>query len=138
MRRITAYRALCGLLGIPLILLGVGLVLGFFRAMAPGGEPPGPLVPLGPNGLYYMAFLGTALVGWGGGLVGAMRQPETSRSVGTATAVALVLSAGYRMLAWFLGDYYFLGEILRVEAAILLLLALAFVWLRPPKPATAS
>ena len=52
--------------------------------------------------------------------------------MGTTTAFALVLMALYRIAAWFLGDYAFLGNILRVEAAVLLLLALGFVWLRPP------
>ncbi len=54
-----------------------------------------------------------------------------SRAVGTATAVGLVLTALFRMLFWFLGDLAWVGDVLRVEAAVLLLLALAFVWLRP-------
>jgi hypothetical protein len=39
----------------------------------------------------------------------------------------------YRMLAWVVGDYHvFPGSILRAEAALFLVLALAFIWLRPP------
>lgn len=137
MNRLTAYRALCALLGIPLILVGIALVLGFFRALAPGGEAPGPLVPLGPNGVYFMALAGTALVGWGGGLLGAVRRPEMGRTVGTASAVALVLAAVHRIFAWLMGDYAFLGEVLRVEAALFLIVALCFVWLRPARDAQA-
>ena len=73
-----------------------------------------------------------ALIGWGGGLLGASRDPSSGRAIGTATAVALVLSAVYRMVAWIVGDYYvWLGDASRAEAAVLLLLALAFVWWRP-------
>jgi len=82
--------------------------------------------------MYFVAFTGCALVAWGGGLLGAARRPEGSRALGTATAVGLVLAALYRMVAWLMGDYAFLGNLLRGEAALFLLLALAFVWLRPP------
>ena len=52
--------------------------------------------------------------------------------MGTATAVALVMMAIYRILAWFVGDYYvWLGELPRAEAILFLVLALGFVWLRP-------
>jgi hypothetical protein len=128
---LRAYRALCGIAGVLLVASGLAFVASFFRAQAPGGELAGPM-PLGVGGLYFLAFTGCALVGWGGALIGAARQPRTHRTVGTATAFALVLMAVYRIAAWFLGDYAFLGDTLRAEAAVLLLLALAFVWLRPP------
>jgi hypothetical protein len=36
------------------------------------------------------------------------------------------------MVGWFMGDYYaWAGDVLRYEAALFLVLALAFVWLRP-------
>jgi len=127
-----AYRALCGGLGGLLVVVGAAFFVGFFRALLPGGEVPGPL-PVGPNGAYFIAFTGCALIGWGGGLLGAARHPEAGRTIGTATAVALVFSALYRIFGWFMGDYAGLGDLLRVEAAVFLLLALAFVWLRPPK-----
>ena len=57
---------------------------------------------------------------------------KTVYSTALATAVALVLSAIYRMAAWVIGDYHSWGQLPRVEATIFLLLALAFVWLRPP------
>ena len=131
MEKLSMYRALCGIVGALFAVAGVVCFVGFFRAQAPGGEAGGP-IPLGIGGVYFLAFTGCALVGWGGALVGAARQPRTHRTVGTATALALVMMAFYRIAAWFLGDYAFLGDLLRVEAAVLLLLALAFVWLRPP------
>lgn len=131
MGRLGAYRLLCGLLGGVFVAAGLACVGSFFAAQAPGGAVPGP-IPLGVGGVYFLAFTGCALVGWGGALLGAVRRPETQRAVGTATAFALVLMALYRMVAWLLGDYAFLGDLLRVEAAVFGVLALAFVWLRPP------
>lgn len=128
-----AYRILCGVLGVLASLFGLSLLVSFFRVTMPGGTMEGPLSPLGPNGVYFMAFTGCAMLGWGGGLLSAMRRPESHRTVGTASALALVLMAFYRMWAWLLGDYYRLGDLLRVEAALFLLLALALVWLRPPR-----
>jgi hypothetical protein len=131
MRSLTAYRILCGFVGGLFVLSGIGFVFSFFRSLAHGGELSGP-IPLGVGGAYFLAFSGCALVGWGGSLLGAVRQPRAYRAVGTATALALVLMAAYRLAAWFFGDYAFLGNILRVEAAGMLAFALAFVWLRPP------
>ncbi|TMA36468.1 MAG: hypothetical protein E6J87_00515 [Deltaproteobacteria bacterium] len=131
MSRLTAYRALCGAVGALFVVSGLICFAGFFRAQAPGGEMAGP-IPLGVGGLYFLAFTGCALVGWGGALLGAARQPHTHRTVGTAAAFALVMMAVYRIAAWLIGDYAFLGNLPRVEAAVLLLFALAFVWLRPP------
>jgi hypothetical protein len=128
---LTAYRILCGFVGGLFVLSGLGFVASFFRSLAPGGELSGP-IPLGVGGAYFLAFSGCALVGWGGSLLGAARQPRAYRAAGTATAFALVLMAAYRIAAWFFGDYEFLGNILRVEAGGMLLVALAFVWLRPP------
>ena len=98
-----------------------------------------PAIPTGPVGHYFAAFTGCALIGWGGGLIGAARQPSSGLTVGTFTALALVLNALYRMLAWLVGDYHiWLGSLPRVEAAIFLILALAFVWLRPSAAAARS
>jgi hypothetical protein len=131
MKRLGAYRALCGIAGALFVASGLVCFAGFFTAQAPGGGVAGP-IPLGVGGLYFLALTGCALVGWGGGLVGAARHPRTHRTVGTTTAFALVLMAVYRIAAWFIGDYAFLGDLPRVEAAVFLLVALAFVWLRPP------
>ena len=125
------YRILCGILGALLVLAGLSLYLQFFRFHAPGGLGL-EFFTLGPGGHYFVAFTGSALVAWGGCLLGAVRRPEVARSVGTATALGLVLAAFYRIVAWFVRDYASLGGLPRAEAVMFLLLALAFVWLRPP------
>jgi hypothetical protein len=128
-----AYAILCATFGSILCVAGLVLFAQFFRFHAPGGLGF-PLLPMGPNGHYFVAFTGSALVAWGGALIGAARDPGRTRAVGTATAVALVMSAFYRMVAWVVGDYVALGDLPRFEAALFLLLALAFVWLRPARP----
>ena len=138
MRRVdwlTAYRALCGALGVLQILAGLALFLGFFGFHAPNSDSA---VPTGPVGFYFIGFAGCALIAWGGCLLGAARNPAVGRSVGTATAVGFLLCAVMRMAAWVVGDYHaFLGEVPRFEAAFFLLAALALVWLRPPAEAAA-
>jgi len=126
----TIYRILCGALGLGLLGLGLGLFAMFFQYHAPNSPAAQP-IPVGPGGAYFQAFAGCAMVAWGGILLGAARRPEAAPWIASATAVALVLNAFYRILAWLIGDYAFLGNLLRVEAAVLLLLALAFVWLKP-------
>jgi hypothetical protein len=115
----VAYRILCGVLGAGLLLGGLGLLVGFFGALGPGGTMTGPL--------------SCGLIGWAGGLVAAARQPETGRTVGTFSAWAMVVMGLYRFAGWFLGDFAHLGELPRIEAVIFLSLAVAFVWLRPAK-----
>lgn len=133
MSRRTGYRILCGVLGALMLAAGGVFFLTFFGYQQPGSTPA---LRTGPVGHYFVAFTGCALIGWAGGLLGAARSPGTGRTVGTFTALALVLSALYRMVAWVIGDYYvLLGELPRFEAGLLLLLALGFVWLRPPAPA---
>lgn len=128
----TPYRVLSGIVGVLLVLGGGVFLLGFLGAMGPGGTVEGPLSPLGPNGVYFMAFTACGLIGWGGGLIGAARNPVAGRTVGTFTALAMICMAFYRFAGWFLGDFAHLGALPRVEAWIFLALALAFVWLRPP------
>jgi len=127
------YRVLCGGLGGLLLVAGLVLTFSFFRAMLPGAVMGGP-IPVGPGGIYFIAFTGCALVGWSGGLLGAARRPAEGRTVGTLSALALVLMAVVRIFAWVMGDYAYLGNVLRAEAALFLVLALAFVWLRPEAP----
>jgi len=129
----VAYRVLCAGLGLGLCLFGGAMVLAYFSALGPGAGETIPGVPMGPPALYFMAFAGCALVGWGGALVGVLRDPASGRAIGTATSLALVLSAVYRMAAWFMGESPFPGRLPLVEAASMLLLALAFVWLRPAR-----
>jgi hypothetical protein len=127
------YRIVCGLLGVVSVVVGIGAFAAFFGYHAPNGAPPGAF-ELGPHGMYFVAFTGCALVAWGGGLLGAARRPEGSRTLGTVSAFALVLMAVHRMMAWVVGDYAVLGDLLRMEAAVFLLFALALVWLRPAHP----
>lgn len=133
MTRVRAYRWLAASIGALMVAGGLAFFFTFFRYQTPGSTPA---IPTGPVGHYFVAFAGCALVGWGGSLLGAARDPASGRAVGTATAFALVLSAVYRMAGWVIGDYYvWLGDLPRVEAAILLVLALCFIWLRPPRVA---
>jgi len=111
------------------VAAGLALFVAFFAYQRPGSEPP---LPMGPLGHYFAAFAGCALVGWGGALLAGARDLATGRSIAPMTALALAGLALYRMVGWFMGDYYALmGDLLRIEAAVFLLLALAFVWLRP-------
>lgn len=129
MGRLSLYRVLVGSLGVAMLVFGLALVGTFFAYQRPGSTP---MVPTGPIGHYFVAFTGCALIGWAGGLIGAARDPWSSRSVGTMTAFVLALMAVIRMVAWLVGDYSaWLGDLPRQEAAILLLIALALVWLRP-------
>jgi len=128
-----SYRILCAALGTLWIVLGFALIGMFFRFQT-SGFSPGELemaLPLDGWGVYMAAMAGCAMVGWGGGLIGAARRPDTNRTVGTFTALALVLMGFYRISAWVMGDYPDVAPALRVESVVFLLLALAFVWLRP-------
>jgi hypothetical protein len=130
--RAGAYRALCALVGAGLLLGGLALAVQFFAFhTAPYRGAEGPL-PLDAYAVYFAAFAGCGLVGWAGGLLAAARRPELGRGVGTASAAALVLAALHRMFGWVLGEYPLFAAALRPEAAVFLLLALAFVLLRPP------
>jgi hypothetical protein len=131
-----AYRWLCRISGGVVLAGGLGLGALFCAYHAPGGVELA--VRLGPNGAYFAGFAGTGLLAWGGALLAAARTPALARGVGTASAFALAAAALQRMLAWLLGDYAALGELPRVEAALFLVWALAFVWLRPPRAAGAA
>ena len=138
--RARAYRVLCGGLGGLWIVGGLALIAFFLRFHSAGfrGEQPELPLPLDAWGAYMAAMAGCALVAWGGGLLGAARRGGDGRSIGTASALALTLMALYRIVGWVVGEYPAAADLLRVEAAIFLLLALAFVWLRPPGRAAAA
>jgi len=133
-----AFRVLCGGTGLGLVIIGLGFVLAYVSALAPDAAEVVPGMPMGPPALYFMAFAGCALVGWGGSLLGALRNPGSALAVTSATVAALVLSAAYRMAAWFTGDSPFPGNLPRIEAGVFLLLALAFLWLRPRRAGRGS
>jgi hypothetical protein len=129
MNRLRLYRLLMGTLGVAVLVFGIGLVATFVLYQRPNSVPA---IPTGPVGHYFVAFAGCALMGWAGGLIGAARDPFSSRTVGTMTAFVMGLMAVIRMLAWFVGDYWaWLGDLPRTEASALLLVSLALVWLRP-------
>ena len=129
MTRLRLYRLLMGTMGVAVLVFGVGLVATFVLYQRPNSIPA---IPTGPVGHYFVAFTGCALMGWAGGLIGAARDPFSSRTVGTMTAFVMGLMAVIRMLAWFVGDYWaWLGDLPRTEASALLLVSLALVWLRP-------
>lgn len=130
-----SYAALCAVVGALLSLLGIALFLTFFRYHAPNGSSP---FPTGPGGHYFIAFSGCTTLAWGGCLFAARREPVLARALAVPTVIGFTLMAVYRMLVWLLGDYYSLGNLPRTEAAIFLLIALAFVWLRPRKPEPAT
>jgi hypothetical protein len=137
------YAVLCWLFGALALLVGLQFLATFFASLAPDAAPAfRGAFPIGPTGLYFVAFSGCCLGAWCGALFGAARASRArrgnrtlARAVGTATAVALVLHAVYRMAVWFMGDFAWLGEIPRFEAGGFLLLALAFLLLRPAKRA---
>jgi len=122
------YRLLTGIVGIGFTALGLFFFAGFFGYQQPGSTPA---VPTGPMGYYFIAFTGCALVAWGGALINGARRPESAGILATPTAIGLTMMAIYRMVAWVVGDYHMLGNLPRFEAGLFLLLALAFVWLRP-------
>ena len=110
-------------------LIGTVLTVSFYGYHAGQGDTP---LRMGPNGVYFAGFAGTALIGWGGSLLAATRwRGPLARAIGTATAGAFVFAARQRMVAWLVGDYAAIGELPRIEAGLFLVWALAFVWLRP-------
>lgn len=124
-----AFRLVATFSGLGAILVGLVLFGAFFAYQRPGSAAP---LPMGPLGHYFAAFAGCALVGWGTALLAGARDPVLGRRLAPGTALALVLLAVYRMVGWLMGDYYALaGDLLRWEAGAFLLLALAFIWLRP-------
>ena len=127
------YAALCAFTGGLLLILGIALFGSFVVALMPDSGGPLPF-PMSIQGYYFVAFAGSALVAWGSCLWVASRGPG-ARSIGTATALGLTLCGLFRMLAWLMGDLTWIDSALRIEAALFLLLALAFVWLRPPAQA---
>ena len=127
-----AYRLLAATAAGVCFLVGFLCVVAFFdRALFQVFAHP--LFDTDYWGYYVLGFAGSALVAWGGCLVAAVRDPIGASGVGTATATALILASILRLLAWYSGEYRLAAEQLRVEAGVLAVVALAFVWLKPPR-----
>ncbi len=124
------YRLLALITGTSCMLFGVLFVVAFldrvlFQVFA---NPP---FDTDYWGAYLLGFAGSALVAWGTCLLSAVRTPQTSGGIAIATATGLILGAILRLLAWYSGEYRLAGDQLRVEAALMTLCALGFVWTRP-------
>jgi hypothetical protein len=129
-----AYRVLSAAVMILCFAIGGILFVSFFiNILVPASmQPRVQAFPMNYWGYYMTGFAGTLLITWGACLTAAVRTPAAAHGVGTATAVGLVFNAVFRMLAWFSGEFAEVGNVPRIEAAIMLLLALGFIWLRPP------
>jgi len=132
MPRHLAYRALAAVTACSFFLFGFVFVCGFidralFQVLAR------PLFDTDFWGYYILGVAGSALIVWAVALFAAVRAPTLHPGVATATTVGLVLGATLRLLAWYSGEYRPAGDQLRLEAGVFLVLALGFVWLRPPR-----
>ena len=133
MPRHAAYRLLAAVTALFFALFGVVFVCGFIdRALFQVFARP--LFATDAWGYYLLGIAGSALIAWAACLVAVVRTPATTTGIATATTVGLVLGAILRLLAWYSGEYRLAGDQLRLESGVLLLLALGFVWLRPPRP----
>jgi hypothetical protein len=129
-----AYRALAVATAAGCIVLGLVFVVAFldralFQVLAR------PLFETDHWGYYILGVAGSALFAWGGCLIATARAPAATPGVATATTAGLIVGAVLRLLAWYSGEYRPAGDQLRLEAALLAVLALGFVWLRPPRAA---
>lgn len=132
MPRHLAYRVLAAATASCFFLVGFVFLCGFvdralFQVLAH------PLFDTDFWGYYIVGVAGSALIVWAVALVAAVRAPAANPGVATATVVGLILGAILRLLAWYSGEYRPAGDQLRLESGVMLVLALGFVWLRPPR-----
>lgn len=132
MPRHLAYRLLAAVTAAFFLLFGFVFLCGFidralFQVLAR------PLFNTDPWGYYILGIAGCGLVVWGASLIAVVRAPALNPGVATATVVGLVLGAILRLLAWYSGEYRLSSDELRLEAGFFLVLALGFIWLRPPR-----
>jgi formate-dependent nitrite reductase membrane component NrfD len=132
MSRHLAYRVLAAVTASFFFLFGFVFLCGFidralFQVLAR------PLFATDPWGYYILGVAGTGLIAWAVSLFAVVRAPTLHPGVATATTVGLILGAILRLLAWYSGEYRQAGDQLRLEAGVFVVLALGFVWLRPPR-----
>ena len=132
MPRHLAYRVLAAVTACSFFLFGFVFLCGFidralFQVLAR------PLFDTDFWGYYILGVAGSALIVWSVALFAAVRAPTLNPGVATATTVGLVLGAVLRLLAWYSGEYRQAGDQLRLESGVFLILALGFIWLRPPR-----
>jgi hypothetical protein len=126
------YRLLAAVTAVFCFLIGVLFITAFLdRALFQVFARP--LFDTNYWGYYILAFAGAALVAWGGCLVAAVRDPVRASGVGTATATALILASILRLLAAYSGEYRLVDTQLRIEAGVLVIVALGFIWLKPAR-----
>lgn len=126
------YRLLAATTALFCLLVGLIFVVAFLdRALFQVFAHP--LFETNYWGYYILGFAGSALLAWAGCLLSAARDPEHGAGIGTATAAGLMLGSILRLLAWYSGEYRLAADQLRLESAVLVVLALAFVWLRPAR-----
>ena len=132
-RSFLLYRLLAAATGSLCMLVGFLFIVAFLdRALFPIFARP--LFATDYWGYYLLGFAGAMLLAWGGCLLSAARAPRHSAGIAVATASGLIVAAIVRLLAWYSGEYRLAAEQLRAESAVLLVAALAFVWLHPPRP----
>ncbi len=132
MPRHFAYRALAAVTAFFFFLFGFVFICGFIdRALFQVFARP--LFDTDPWGYYMLGVAGSVLVMWAVALASVVRTPAANPGVATATTVGLVLGSILRLLAWYSGEYRLAADQLRLESAVFLVLALGFVWLRPPR-----
>ena len=132
MPRHLAYRVLATVTGSFFFLFGFVFICGFvdrvlFQVLAR------PLFDTDPWGYYILGVAGSGLMVWAVALFATVRAPTLHPGVATATTIGLILGAILRLLAWYSGEYRQAGDQFRLEAGFFLVLALGFIWLRPPR-----
>lgn len=128
----VAYRVLAGFTGLIGTLLGLVFVVAFldravFQVFAR------PLFDTDIGGYFMVGFAGCVLFGWAGCLFASARRPHENPGIATATATALIVTALIRLLAWYSGEFWLIRDQLRLEAAVLSIAALGFIWLKPDR-----
>jgi hypothetical protein len=128
----VAYRVLAGFTGLIATLLGTIFVVAFldravFQVFAR------PLFDTDIGGYFIVGLAGCVLFAWGGCLFVSARRPYENPGIATATATALIVTALLRLLAWYSGEFWLIRDQLRLEAAVLAIAALGFIWLKPER-----